>query len=190
MPNPSNWQQKKLLYRVLAHKDASAFAELYDQFAPRIYRFVLFKVNKKEEAEDIVSDVFLRTWQYLTKDSVARVKSFSGLVYQIARNAIIDFYRAKATREKSISEIDETGLETLSSDKPNITDLLDQKIASDRLLSHIYKLKQEYQEIILLRFIEELPIADIAVIVKKNSTAVRVTVHRAMKVLKKMVEIK
>ena len=81
-------QEKLLVYRLQTHKDTEAFAELYDLYIKRIYRFVFFKVGTHEDAEDIVSETFLRTWNVISEGG--ELKSFSGLLYRVARNLIVD----------------------------------------------------------------------------------------------------
>lgn len=174
-------QEKLLLYKVQLKKDTDAFAALYDIYIDKIYRFVSFKVGHKQEAEDITSQVFLKTWKYLTADDQKNVSSFSGLLYTIARNSIIDYYRRRATRQ-------EEGID----DVRIVDDSAQERIETNHdiaiLIEHIQKLKQEYQEVIILRYIENFPISQIAEIVGKKQTAVRVTIHRATKVLKSMMD--
>ena len=65
-------KEKSLLYKVREKQDAVAYGELYDYYVTRIYRFIFFKVRTKEEAEDLTSEVFLKTWEYInsTKKSI------------------------------------------------------------------------------------------------------------------------
>ena len=81
------------------------FSHIYDQNIEKIYRFVYLKVNSQEIAEDIVSKVFMKGWEAYQRDSAA-IKNPSAFLYQIARNAVIDFYRQKG-RSKVVSEIQE-----------------------------------------------------------------------------------
>jgi len=57
--------EKLLLLRVRTKKDPEAFATLYDMYAEKIFRFVRFKIDSREEAEDITSEVFLKVWNFL-----------------------------------------------------------------------------------------------------------------------------
>ena len=93
-------QEKKLLYKIVVHKDAEAFGSLYDVYVERIYRFVFYKVGTREDTEDLVSDIFLKTWNYLVSNKNTEVRSFSGLVYKVARNAVIDLYRKRANSKE------------------------------------------------------------------------------------------
>ncbi len=179
-------QEKKLLYRVRVHKDTEAFGKLYDQYVQKIYRFVFLKVSHAEEAEDIVSEVFLKAWNYLTdvqRETDAEIKSFSGLIYTIARTSLIDFFRARARRKECTIE----GLEGVAHED-DMEQAHDQKSEIENVLIHLKKMKRDYQEVITLRYIEELSIGEIAHILDKSGAATRVLLHRAMKVLKKSMQ--
>ncbi len=177
---PAQIAEKKLVYQVIKNRDPEAFASLYDLYVAKIYRFIFFKVSKKEEAEDLTSDVFLKTWQYLAEKTDREVKSFSGLVYQIARNVLVDWYRARANRAETSLE----GVPEIAVPEKAFTDF-DTHYDAAKVLKVVRQLKQEYQEIILLRYIEELSVKEISYIVKKSPVGVRVTLHRALNLLKK-----
>lgn len=174
--------EKVLLYKVKVKQDPDAYGLLYDSYVKQIYRFVFFKVSSHEEAEDITSEVFLKAWHYL--QSGKEVKSFSGLLYRIARTTIIDMYRAKASRPEVL--IGEEDIDV--SDSGKFLGILDQSIEVERIVKMIKKLKQEYQEVITLRFVDELELSEIAEIMDKGAVAVRVTLHRAIAKLKELVE--
>src|SRR5271168_2768290 len=84
--------------------DSSAFGQLYDHYQPMIYRFVVVKVGRREEAEDITHQVFLSAWQGI-KGYEHRGHPFSSWLYQIARNQVIDFYRSRRS-DASIDVVD------------------------------------------------------------------------------------
>lgn len=171
--------EKKLVYQVITRRDPEAFGALYDLYLAKIYRFVFFKVGDREEAEDITSTVFLKTWHYLVEHKPDEVQSFSGLVYRIARNCLVDFYRAKAHK---------TDLPLESAEQIGGIDK-GFKAAEDRadvqpILLVINQLKREYQEVLLLRYVDDLSVGEIAQILEKTQTNVRVTLHRALKLAK------
>lgn len=170
--------EKILLYKVQVKHDPDAYAKLYDTYVKQIYRFVYFKVSSHEEAEDITSEVFLKAWHYLQEKK--EVKSFSGLLYRMARNAIIDVYRARAAKpEAQLNEDVEVG------DGGKWYAELTSKLEAEKVIQAIKKLKQEYQEVITLRYVDELTISEIAEITGKGAVATRVTLHRAITRLKK-----
>jgi len=180
-----NLQEKRLLYKIQTAKDADAFASLYDTYVERIYRFIYLKVRTREEAEDLTADTFLKAWQYLTQhtDEPRQIRSFSGLLHQVARNVVVDLYRRKASHP-------EQDLETVPDLVSNEDGHRHVEMQSefDTLLGHLDRMKQEYRDIILLRHMEELSISEIADILGKSKTNVRVTLHRALGVLKKLTD--
>ena len=59
---------ESLIFQKLKYKDKQAFGELYDYYVDDIYRFIFFRVNSKEDAEDLTSAVFLKTWNYFLEN--------------------------------------------------------------------------------------------------------------------------
>lgn len=173
--------EKILLYRLQTQHDPEAFAELYDFYAKRIYRFVFFKVSNHEEAEDITAEVFLKAWNYISEHK--EVKSFSGLLYRVARNCIIDVYRARSAQPEVLSP-DETDMDQGDGGKWYAG--LNAQVDNQKIVQVLKKLKQEYQEVVTLRYVDELEIEEISAITGKGKIAVRVTLHRALKKLKEL----
>ena len=174
-------QEKILLYRISGKRDAEAFAELYDAYVAPVYRFVYLKLSNKEEAEDVTSEVFMRTWDYLIQDETKPVDSFRALIYRIARNKVIDVYRERAKRKEcSIDDVAEIHVEA------NMHVMVDVGIESERVFRFMKQLKQEYQEIIHLKHIEGLSVREIAKILGKSSGNIRVILHRAVKKLQEL----
>ncbi len=176
---PGKIAEKILLYKLRVKQDPEAYATLYDNYVKQIYRFVFFKVSSHEEAEDITSEVFLKAWHYVQENK--EIKSFSGLLYRVARNCIIDLYRLKASKPEVFSD---EPIEV--SDEGNWYTDLHTKVEAKKIIQALKKLKQEYQEVITLRYVDELEVAEIAEIVGKRKIAIRVTLHRALKKLKEI----
>ena len=171
--------EKKLLYKVVVQKDPDAYAQLYDLYVEKIYRFVYYKVSSKTEAEDITSEVFLKAWNYLIDRKDDSVASFSGLIYKITRNCIIDLYRKKARKvEAPLSEGEAITIDMAES--------VHIRYEADQVLALVGKLKSDYQEVILLRYVDELEVKEIAEILGKSSTSVRVMIHRSLKKLEQL----
>ncbi len=181
----SSINEKILLYQSQVRRDPEAFAKLYDEYVKRIYRFVYFKVSNHEEAEDITSEVFLKAWNYLSEST--EVKSFGGLLYRIARNCVIDFYRARTARPEIVM-VGSDNKEIEIGDGGKWYADISSKVEAQKILSALQKMKQEYREVITFRYVDELKIEEIAEITGKGQIAVRVTLHRALKKLKDIVE--
>lgn len=174
---------KILLLRLKHQRDPETFSRVYDDHVDHIYRFVLFKVSSKEIAEDITSLVFLKTWQYIQeeKEEIHDIRAF---LYRIARNLVIDFYREKA---KDVTEVLDENLVELPAEK-DLHISIEEKNMLEQIFRAMRNLKNEYQEVLLLKFVEELSIGEIAAVLEKKRGAVRVLLSRARKALKEVMK--
>jgi RNA polymerase sigma-70 factor (ECF subfamily) len=171
--------EEKLIYSAV-QGDPSAFGSLYDHYHPMIYRFVMLKVSSREEAEDITHHVFLSAWQKI-KTYNHRGHPFSSWLYQIARNQVIDHYRARKN-DVSLDKLDPE-----SSIIPAAATFdLSTKLQLERVHGAIKELKPDYQDVIIMRFVEDLPLKETAAALKKSEGAIKLIQHRAVKELKKI----
>jgi len=167
------------LIRSAVGGDSSAFGSLYDRYQPAIYRFILVKVGSREEAEDITHHVFLSAWQKVGTYK-HRGHPFSSWLYQIARNMVIDHYRSRKD-DVSLDKLDPE-----SSIIPAVAQFdLFTKMQLEKVRRAIAELKTDHQDVIILRFIEDLPLKETAAILKKSEGAIKLAQHRAIKELKK-----
>lgn len=169
--------QEKIAFLRLKSGDSDAFAFFYDKYVNNIYRFVLLKVSNRQIAEDLTQDVFLKTWQHLVDKK--NVKSFQAFVFRVARNIIIDHYRQSDKQALPLEYMSDA-----EADKSNISLDLDKSLDAAKLLQLMHQLKPEYQEILLLRYVEEMSIEEIAEVIQKDKNNVRVLLHRALTKLK------
>ena len=77
------------------------FSQIYDRYIGKIYRFIYFKVNSSDIAQDISSETFSRGWLSFQKANGA-IKKPSSLLYRIARNLVTDYYRQKSKIPRSL----------------------------------------------------------------------------------------
>jgi RNA polymerase sigma-70 factor (ECF subfamily) len=159
---------------------ASAFGSLYDYYQPKIYRFVLIKMGRREEAEDLTHQVFLNAWQNIGSYK-HRGFPFSSWLYQIAKNQIADYYRSRRS-ETSLEKIDPEYF----ADPDSLQLQADEKMEIERVKLAIQKLKPEHQDVIIMRFVEDMPVKETAAALKKSEGAIKVLQHRALKELKKL----
>ncbi len=157
------------------------FNKTYREFAARIFRYVYFKVSDYDTAADVTADTFTRFWKILRKEDIGKTKAF---LFSIANGIIIDYYRKKSNQKKvSLTTVDER----LLGFTDNNEDALGQKQEIESLLQKLKKLKKEYQDIVLLHYVEELTITEISFILRKKENNTRVILHRALQALKKLV---
>src|SRR6266404_5128186 len=143
--------------------EEAAFAQIYELYFKKIYRFIYYRVGHKEVAEDFAEEVFLKAFGKIASQNQS--ESFEGWLYQIARNLVIDYYRSKKVTV-ALDEIENT-LEY----ETNVVDVVslehDQKI----LLRLIKQLAPEQQVVIKLKFFEDLDNQEIAELLHKSQGA-------------------
>ena len=166
--------------------DTDAFEQVYDFYVSRIFRFIFLKIGNKENAEDLTSETFIRFWTYIRKEKITS-ESAEPILYKIARNLIIDFYRKK---EIITQEIDELIANRITDGQNDFINRMINREEIKEMMEVLKEIRDEYQEIIILRFVEELEIEEIAVITGKTKGSVRVLSHRALKSLEKVMKMK
>lgn len=192
MKESENIGEKLILERAL-RGEKEAFTEIYDFYVVRIFRFIYLKTSSKETAEDLTSETFLRCWQYIKKkrdDGEAKIvkhNRISPLLYKISRNLIIDYYRKK---KDLIIEASEEEKNTIIDYKQDILTEITKKQEVEELRKAINGLKDDYQEVLILRYSEDLSMSEIADITGRKEGAIRVQIHRATKALEKIMKSK
>ncbi len=177
-------KEKFLLFKVLNQKDKKAFGELYNIYRDRLYRFIFFKVSSAEDSGELTNDVFFKVWRFIQNGG--EISSFAALLYSTARNAVNDYYR-----QKGAPTIGADYLENLEDPQIAAADLeqveisLEKEFDENRLLEALKGLKDEYREVVVMRYLDEMSFRDIAQALGKTEGNVRVLVHRATEALKK-----
>lgn len=160
--------------------DTDAFGCLYDILADSLYRYIYFKVSK-DEAEDLLEQVFMRVWENIHQYK-KRKNSFKAWVFRIAHNLIVDYYRMKKDTVELTPAI--PSYERAHNPIKTTQDSLDK----DVLNKAIQRLKPSYQQILILKFINDLTNHEISQILKKSEVSLRVLQFRALKALKEVLE--
>jgi RNA polymerase sigma-70 factor, ECF subfamily len=143
--------------------DAGAFGELYERYRKPLYRYCLARSSSPHEAEDLVSDVFLKAME-----SLARYRDqglpFIAFLYRVARNAAIDRSRKDEGASLFDMTIEPRSTVDVEGDAARASDM-------DVVLGALRKIKPEYREVILLRFVEGYSAADVAKLLDKAEKA-------------------
>ena len=180
-------EEKELVRQ--AQKAPDAFAQLYDQYYPKIFGYVLRRTASLEAAQDITSETFFnalsKLWQFRWRNI-----SFSAWLYKIATNEVNQYFRkAEYKKSASLEELQEQGFEPISSHNPE-NELIE---AQEKLEQHqdfleiqvkIVRLPAKYQEVITLRFFEQKQIKEISEILGKKEGTVKSLLHRAVEKLR------
>jgi len=157
------------------------FIKFYDKNAPRIYRFVYLKVNSPQDSEHLTSEAFFKFWENLDKKK-KKIDNPKALLYKIANNLVIDFYRKKSRSEITIDPEDAILAKIKDKTDLNAKLVLDSDII--KVKKALNQLKGNYQNIIIWRYLDDFSVKEIAQIMEKPENNIRVLIHRALKVLK------
>ena len=109
--------------------------------------------------------------------TTSNVENSGALFFRIARNLVADFYRKYHPTE----EIDAAS-EVAS--RESVQETVATKIASDDLIDQLRGLKEEYRDVLVMRYLSEMNVGEIASAIEKTPNAVRVLLHRATKMLR------
>jgi RNA polymerase sigma-70 factor (ECF subfamily) len=171
--------QDSLLERAQKN-DHEALAALHDQLYPVVYRYVHFRVDDDKACEDITSEVFLRFLTAL-RQSNRPVEDARAWMLGTASNLVHDYYRLKYRR--AVESIDKH--ETLVA--PQMTEaVVDRKLVSEELRQMIQHLTPDQQNVLALRFSQELSLELTAQIIGKSVNAVKVLQFRALATLRRL----
>ncbi len=162
--------------------DRAAFSELYDRHVDSVYRYLVYRVREPADAEDLTSEVFTRAFANIHRYRW-QGKSFLAWLYTIARNAVTDRRR----RERPTVDLDDAY--GVAEDGPTAHDHAVRGEALDALRGAIRHLTSEQQEVIVLRFVENLSSRQVAKVLGKNEGAIRALQFRALGRLRKLLTI-
>lgn len=164
--------------------NSDVFGRLYDLHVKPIFRFIYFKVNSREEAEDLTSETFLKAWDYISSRGKSnKIKNLRAFFYQIASNLVVDYYRKRSLFPLALdSAVDTPDNRTSGIDK------IEKDDEAVNLKAALKNIPENYCDIIVWYYLEDLKIAEIAEIIQKSEGALRVLIHRATKSLKKELE--
>jgi len=155
------------------------FAELYEIYMPKVFRYIQYKISNKQLTEDLTSAVFEKALVNFSKYSSDKAK-FSTWLFSIARNMVIDYYRVSGRRETtSLEEATEISSRDLSPEEE-----LEKKVELERLQVCLVELSKEEQEIIRLKFGAELNNRQIAKMLGLSETNVGTKLYRAVRKLR------
>lgn len=175
-------QEEALLARAKAF-DETALAAIYDRYELKIYAYIYRRTGQQPLAEDLTAQVFLKMLEAIRKGN-AWTSSFSGWLYRIAHNLVIDHYRRRD--RASYVSIDDTPFLPSSADGPGR--VVERSLDAETLRIAISRLSDEQGDVVSLRFLEGYSISEVAVMMDKTEGAVKALQYRAVTNLRQYLE--
>ena len=157
-----------------------AFTQLYDVYFDRIYRYIYVRVRRQDVAEDLSQEVFIKALKAMGSYKIGKTP-FASWLFRIAHNQVIDHVR-KYKKGLEIS-LDEAPPSVGAEDPVAI---IEQKFEVAELNAAIMELSPAQQEVISLRFIADLPIAEVARVLGKSEGTVKALQFNATISLRKL----
>lgn len=154
------------------------FISIYKKTVDEVYQFIFLRVGFDESiAEDMTQDIFL--------DVFKGMNGFKGLcsertwIFKIAKNKLYDFYRKRYNQTAQLVEIDNQLAEQLSDDKQDIEQYMEIVFETQAVCDSLNSLPPHYKIILLLKYIDNKSIKQIAEIVHRSPKAIESLLKRA-----------
>lgn len=163
----------RLLIERVRRGDQDAARTIYERYFDRIYNYVYARIGRVEDAEDLAIDTMTRSLTRLDLFHDQGV-AFSSWLYRIAHNATIDHYRRRG-------KVTLVPLETATlPQSADPSDLALEQLSNEELREALRELTDEQQQVLILRFFQDLTAAQVAEIIGKSVGAVQALQHRAL----------
>lgn len=175
------------LYIMKAHAHMEhVLLSAYEEYADAIFRHCFFRVNDRERAKELSQEVFVRVWEYLQKHTDDDVENMQALLYRIARNLIIDEYRGRKKQGLSLDLLqEESGFDAEDAEAHRgiirAVEMAEIQKAMKALSDHV-------REALILRYIDDMSVKDIAALTQETENAVSVRLHRGIAELRKILK--
>lgn len=172
-------QDELILLNRARSLDQEALAQIHDLYYVPIFRYIAFRINEHETAEDLTSEVFTRLLSAL-HDHTAPQKTLRGWLFSVASRVVKDHYRKQYRRQQT----------TLNESMPSLGATPDQKVemklTNENLRQAITELTEDQQQVIALRFGYEMSIRDVAQTTGKSEGAIKMLQARAVSALSRI----
>jgi RNA polymerase sigma-70 factor (ECF subfamily) len=174
--------EEELLTNALDFSE-SALSELYDRYEGKIYAYIYRRTSEPELAKDLTAQVFIKMLEAIRKQK-AWTSSFSGWLYRIAHNVVIDYYR----RRKHQNQVPIDEAPTLTATQHNPVQTAEQNMDAEQLRAAIQRLTDEQAQVVSLRFLEGYSIAEVATIMDKTEGSIKALQYRAVSSLRQLLQ--
>ena len=171
-------RERKLLERAKAC-DPEALGQLYDHYAPKIYDYFYRRVGQVDLAEDLTGELFMRLLLAVQNGQIWN-QSFRAWLYRVAHNLVVDHYRSRPPLTEELEEADGVAA------GGGLDEMVERKLANDRLFQGIQQLTPEQQEVLVLRYGEGLTAREVGEIIGKSTGAVEALQRRGLAGLRRI----
>ncbi len=166
-----------------AQGDRESFGLIYDRYITRIYNYIYYRTGNTHDAEDLTSQVFSRALKHITNYQDRGVP-FSAWLYRIAHNLVANWHRDKSRKQEFALE---DGIwSSKESEMPESVLLRVEQ--HDEILDLIRDIPEDRQMLIILKFVDHMPNAEIGKIMGKTEGAIKSLYHRTLLSLRNKID--
>ena len=178
---PESTEVPELVARAVGG-DREAFAALYREYLPTVYKFLYYRLNQnKAMAEDMTGEVFLRALRKVS-DFNWTGADFGSWLLRIARNLVLD--NAKSSRARMELLNDEMPEESEPEDRGTEAQVV-AALTNEGVYAAIKKLSPDQRDVITMRFIQGMGVTEVAEAMGKKEGTIRTLQFRGLKALQK-----
>ncbi len=159
--------------------DRDAFGLLYERYMDRIFNYVYYRTGNLHDAEDLTARVFQRAMNHI-HNYTDRGVPFSAWLYRIAHNLVANWHRDRSRRQEI--PLEDLPVLPARGDHPERNLVRSQE--QETLLRLIRRLPPERQNLLILKFVENLSNAEIGAIMGRSEGAVKSLYHRTLLALR------
>jgi len=149
--------------------------KIYDQYYIQIFRFVYGRVERKEDAADIVSTTFYKAMQNAEKFESKSENAMKSWIFKIASNEVFLYYRKKKVERKYY--VEKQYLQSITED------MEETKPEMELLLETLENLSQAEYDLVQMKYFDGMSFRDMALMIGKSEEGLRVALHRVRKKL-------
>ena len=155
--------------------DRDAFGQLYERYIDRIFNYVYYRTGNLHDAEDLTARVFQRAMNHIQKYTDRGVP-FSAWLYRIAHNLVANWHRDRSRKQEI--PLDDLPVLPTKGDHPERNLVRSQE--QETLLRLIRRLPSERQNLLILKFVENMSNAEIGEIMGRSEGVVKSLYHRML----------
>lgn len=159
--------------------ETEAFSTLYERYVTRIYNYIYYRTGNPHEAEDLTSRVFHRALHHIANYDNRGVP-FSAWLYRIAHNLVANWHRDNSRRKEVPLEDYTQHPQRMQAPEASVVDSQEM----EALLKVIRRLPPDRQQLLILKFVEGMSNAEVAVIMMRSEGAIKSLYHRTLTALR------
>jgi RNA polymerase sigma-70 factor (ECF subfamily) len=165
------------------------FLKAFEDYAEPLFRHATLRIKSRDRALDLVHDAYAKAWSYIRDGH--EIESFRPFLYKIIHNLIVDEYR-KAKEVSLDAILEQEGVD--EGDFPDLSESTVEALAATidgrKAFALVSDLPEEFREVIVMRFVDQLGPKEIAALIEESENTVSVRLHRGLKMLRSLIESK